>query len=451
MKKVLIVLNDAILMSVFKSWVFRSQKKEQLFFAKDGKEAIEIIKIQAIDLVIMELSLAEIDGLELATSLALYYSTVKIAFFLSATSLASSEKLKKLTSVYFINKPNSLREFIHLVSVIEVAGSQALPLTAIAIADFLELVEFQKKTCLLAIENTLNQEKGLIYFEHGVLYDAVYANFKAEQAVVEMLNWPQVKIVFKALAKKQFRRQVQSSLTSLIKERANLTTYQTAVLERTDVLMPLAPIPEIVLDITPPAETVALIAQAEVEEERRKAQVEAEEEKLKVQAQVETEIEEEKGKAQVEAEEEKLKAQAEVEAKKAQLEAWLAKISAVNLTEVLKPLQEMDDYLASAIFDITGRIVIKNNMPTSAHNVEEISVNAVMMIKTAVETVSNAGLGTFNFIQVTADEGIFEAVWVVEGQFIAAVLLNPAAKNTGLAKMRLIKVANFVHSQLYLV
>jgi hypothetical protein len=58
MKKILIVLNDTILLSVFKSWVFRYQKKDTLFLVKNAQEAITVMQSSSIDLVLIELNLS---------------------------------------------------------------------------------------------------------------------------------------------------------------------------------------------------------------------------------------------------------------------------------------------------------------------------------------------------------------------------------------------------------
>jgi len=409
MKKILIVLNDAILLSVFKSWAFRARKKDVLFFAKDGKEAIEIMRAQPINLLITELNLSEIDGLELATAICVPYPQVKIAFFISP-ALAENEALKQLTSIYFINRPSSLREFIHLDSVIEVADFQALPIKHIAITEFLTLIAYQKKTCLLGIENEITEQKGLMYFQQGVLYDAVYGDLKAEPAAIEMLNWEWAKFSFKAIANKQFRRQIQTALTTLIQRRKNISKVDTLINE---------------INIT--EENFQLDEQA-----RLQAELAA---KLHIQ-----ELEKEQAIAALVAETQtKLQTQA-----KQHEEAIFIKISNLDLLVTLGELQEIKGYVGSAIFDMSGQVALKHSATNATHSIEEISNIIIEVIQAAVETVIKADLGAFNFLQITADGGVFEAVWAIENQFIVAILLKPETKNTGLAKIQLLKVGEMI-------
>lgn len=115
------------------------------------------------------------------------------------------------------------------------------------------------------------------------------------------------------------------------------------------------------------------------------------------------------------------------------------------LENVLKPLQEVDGYLASAIFDMGGEVLVKHN--NSKYSVEMIGANAVAMINAAVKAVNGAGLGKCHFIQVNSELGIFGAVWAVEDQSVAAVLLEPKG-NVGLAKLALAKVGEEAGSKL---
>jgi CheY-like chemotaxis protein len=405
MKKVLIVLNDAILRSVFKSWAFRAQKKDLLFFAKDSKEAIEVMKSTPIDLVMTELSLPEMDGVELASCIAVYYPTIKIAFLVSAVANAISEKLTRLSSLGFMPKPTTLKDFILLEQAIEESDCQARLAKDVTISDFLELISWQKKTCLLALQNELTEEKGLIYFEHGVLYDAVYADFRAEQAVIEMLHWQYAKFVFKTLANKKFARQIPVSLSALLKK---------ANEKMADVFFT----PE---ELTGETE---LIATALPEQDEPPASLEAE---------MVTELQARFAEAAI--------------AEHA-MQQLAVKIQALEVARVLQPLQEINNYQAFVIFDMTGDVVIKHSMPALEFELEQISSNMAMIVKTIAKLLRDTGLKKFNFMQMNFDAGLFEAMWLVENQLVAAVLLTPKAQNPGLAKAHLDKVCDFIRNKL---
>jgi CheY-like chemotaxis protein len=489
MKKTLIVLSDAILLSVFKSWVFRSQKKDSLFLAKNGKEAIEIMQTQAIDFFATELNLAEIDGLELLAGFSFYYPSLKIAILTPPLSEKTEQKFSSLHSFYFVKKPESLKEFINLTSLLDVAIFQVKPLAEMVLSDFLELIEIQKKTCLLAIDTEIPQQKGIIYFELGILHDAVCGDLKAEFAVIEMLGWKHVKITFRTIDTKKFRKQIQTSLSTLVDGGAKAK----AEIEADILALKTKKLDEQTLNLQEEVATKALAefeakataeakskaaaealakakskAEAEAKakseaQSRVKAEAEAKaksEAQIRVKAEAEAKAQSEaqsRVKAEAEAKtqseaQSRVKAEAEAKAKseaQSKAKAMDVRISKLELGTILGSLQQMDDYLASAIFNMTGSVLIKHNL--SAYNVEAIGENAVSLIKCALDTFTGIGLGKCNFIQINCDDVIFEAVWVFEEQFVVAVLLKSTTKSTGLAKMNLIKISETIHDQLVLV
>lgn len=108
-----------------------------------------------------------------------------------------------------------------------------------------------------------------------------------------------------------------------------------------------------------------------------------------------------------------------------------------ELETALKPLAEINGYLASAVFDKAGKLLVKHNR--SEYDFEVNGVSVVKMMEMSAKTANIANLGKFYFIQVNSELGVFFAVWVVECQAIATVLLEPKG-NAGLAKLALVKL-----------
>jgi CheY-like chemotaxis protein len=408
MKRILIVFNDVVLLSVFKRWIARSSTEQILFFAKDGKKAIDILKSYPIDLVITELTLPEMDGLELITLLPSLSPTIKLALLISSDSTTNSETLKQLRSFYFIHAPHSLKDFIRFVRVLAVAEFQAFPISGILMADFLQLIEYQRKTCLVAIEHLLLPQRGLVYFEEGVLYDAVCAELKASAAMVELLGWQQGKISFKSFDKKPVSRKIRTPLADFIAGKAALVLPK-------EVEKPISPPP-------PPEVQVVNVTSTATLATDHVASLPAES-AVKIATPMEI---------------------------TPQIQALSLKIRALNWAETLAPLQEIGSYSAFVIFDIAGHPVIDDHLSDSAYHSEAMSRNAVIMIQRALAILNSLALGKFNFIQITAEGGVFQTTWVIENQFGAVVLLTSEAKNTGLVKVHLDRVCRYVRDELAL-
>lgn len=122
-----------------------------------------------------------------------------------------------------------------------------------------------------------------------------------------------------------------------------------------------------------------------------------------------------------------------------------SKFSALQELETgLKPLWEINGYLASAVFDKTGKLLVKHNK--AQYNFDVNGVQIVKMMEMSVKTATTASLGKFYFIQVNSEIGMFCAVWAVESQAIATVMLEPKG-NAGLAKLALVKLGEMTTSK----
>ena len=110
----------------------------------------------------------------------------------------------------------------------------------------------------------------------------------------------------------------------------------------------------------------------------------------------------------------------------------------------LKPLQDIDGYLASAIFDNRGIVLIKHN--ASTYNIETVGSSVIALIHSSVETADHAKLGELQFLQINAEFGIFCVVWAVKNQSFATVLLGPKG-NVGLAKLALVKLSEELENE----
>lgn len=414
MKQILIVLNDTVLLSLFQLWSSRCQKTDGLFLAQNAEEAVAIIKSNPIDLFLTEL---KSDNLELLAVISSSHSELETVILMPAIPNPTETEIKELTSFDFTKRPDTLKDFINMITVVEDSGFHPKSIAKMKLSDFFQLIAIHKKTCLLGIETASTPKKATVYFEQGVLYDATCGDAKAEAAMLEILQWNSAKIAFKNLANNQIPKQIQADLNELIIA-ANQPKTENVVDVAIDTVSD-APVLPITLPTELPATTEPEIETTAIAEP------------LEITAEIIPEITPE--------------ITPQIETQPA-LPVQSLNISQAELEEILKPLHEIDDYLASAIFDRAGSVFMTHNI--SDYNIEVIVENVVSLIKTAIATMNSLELGKSNFLQINCDDSIFEAVWIEEAPFAVAVLLNTNAKSTGLARMKLTKMTETIHAQL---
>jgi hypothetical protein len=94
-------------------------------------------------------------------------------------------------------------------------------LKGISVANFLQLIQMEEKTCFLEISSTGNQ-KGLFYFKDGELYDAVFGDLHGEEAAFKLLAFDNASIRFKNLSNGKMVKRINVSLMNLIMESQRL-------------------------------------------------------------------------------------------------------------------------------------------------------------------------------------------------------------------------------------
>ena len=129
------------------------------------------------------------------------------------------KQLSRTGMISMLEKPVDFEELTQIITGLledELAGGT---LTGISLPSFLQLIEMEQNTCLMEVMGP-DKQQGLLYFNKGVLYDAVFDKLTAEEAVYRMLMMDDVKINFRALPSKKLKRRIKTNLMNLIMEGA---------------------------------------------------------------------------------------------------------------------------------------------------------------------------------------------------------------------------------------
>jgi CheY-like chemotaxis protein len=403
MKKVLVVFDDVVLLSMFKRWASRSQE-ELLFFAKDGSKALKIIQDQRIDLLITALNLPDTEGIKLAVTAASDYPELGFSFFLPVGSSAKQKTLQKLSSFCFVAQPTSLKEFVQFANKIELQEIQFSFLHQVSRVDFLNLLASEQKTFLLSVDNAQTQQQALIYFEQGILYDAHCDALEAMQAIHEVLTWQQVRFSFQTLpVNKVFSRKIHASLAGILDAEADLKIASSVSV--TNAVNTVAEKLLTTLVVTEKSDLITeRVSQAVTEPVTVEQMVVVPKQPVKAMMQA------------------KMLAE---------------KIKPQDLLGLIDPLHKMSDYRAFVIFDMTGEVILQQHEQIAEQTAAKISPYFASLVSTTAAILAQAQLGKLCFIQISSESGVILMDWLIENQLIIAVLLKAGAEHSSLAKIRL--------------
>jgi CheY-like chemotaxis protein len=216
MDKVLIVDDSVMLINYLEDSFKKYKNKFAFLLAKDGLEAIEILKNESISLLVTDLQMPKIDGLGLLAYTNKYHPDIP-CIVMSAHGTPSIRETLHRDILQFIEKPFTAEQ---LAKAIILALKRDRPngsLSGISIVSFLQMIEMEQKTCLCEVESPGNP-KGFFYFKGGELHHAVYGELKGVEAAIKMIQIDNPTINFKKPPSRKISRGINMNLTLLILE-----------------------------------------------------------------------------------------------------------------------------------------------------------------------------------------------------------------------------------------
>jgi two-component system, response regulator, stage 0 sporulation protein F len=216
MDKVLIADSDREHLSVIRKG-FTDLHHFELLTAVNGKTAIETLQQQKISVVVTDMHLSDMDGVDLIAYMTRNHPSIPCIIMLEPGKPKPwfSNRTGHEDVLYYLEKPF---EFGTLASMIFVGlnlRDEGLSKKGIALKNLLPLMELSAKTCRMEVASGSNKN-GFFYFHNGVLLDAICNQQTGEEIAREMAGWEGVKITFSELPEKRKHINVSAKLMDIV-------------------------------------------------------------------------------------------------------------------------------------------------------------------------------------------------------------------------------------------
>jgi DNA-binding response OmpR family regulator len=187
-KKVLIVDDEEDLTWSISKNLSRDKEKFDIICVNSGREALQVLAQTDVDLVVSDIRMPEISGLELLLEIKEKYSHIKV-IIMTAYGTPDYEKVAfERGCIYYLEKPF---EISHLRDVIIDSLTEKKGFVG-QVSDF-ELSDIIQMNCLGRITTALyveqNNQSGVIFFRDGNIVHAENATSKGEDAFYDILSW----------------------------------------------------------------------------------------------------------------------------------------------------------------------------------------------------------------------------------------------------------------------
>jgi CheY-like chemotaxis protein len=195
-KRILLVEDDLILQRAF-SAVFAIYRGEfALFCATNGVEAIEILKREKIDVVLTDINMPVMNGIELLSYIQRERLRIRVLVITTNDISQIKQQFSEQNAIIFLQKPFSVPKVVQKIR--EKLQQKTLGFIAgITLSSFLQVLNLEKKTCSIKVQSA--QGVGVLYFANGELINAVCQGLPAEPAAYRILGWDDVQLEIRSL------------------------------------------------------------------------------------------------------------------------------------------------------------------------------------------------------------------------------------------------------------
>ena len=187
--RVLVVEDEETLTWSMTKTLAKDKARYELIITNSGKEALAVLEKNSIDVVVTDIRMPDINGLDLLSLIRKKYPSTKVIIM---TAYGSAEVQKEATrrgSFYYIEKPFEISDIRTLIlkALEEKRGGFIGQIVDLRLVDIIQMSCLGMFTMSLTVSQ--GNEKGFIYFENGEITHAEVRDMEGKDALYSILEW----------------------------------------------------------------------------------------------------------------------------------------------------------------------------------------------------------------------------------------------------------------------
>ena len=188
LKKVLIVDDEETLTWSMARSLSKDKDKYEVIIANNGKEALNLLKKNVIDLVISDIKMPDINGLDLLVKIKKEYPQTRVIIMTAYGSSDVQKEANRRGSLYYVEKPFEISDIRKII--IDLIGKKKGfrgKVFGLQLTDVIQMNCLSRLTTALIIMR--DGEKGVIYLNEGEIIHAECGQQKGTDAFYKILSW----------------------------------------------------------------------------------------------------------------------------------------------------------------------------------------------------------------------------------------------------------------------
>ncbi|MDD4242148.1 MAG: response regulator [Smithellaceae bacterium] len=217
MYSILFVDDDKPLLETIHHYFAAYSDDLRISAASNGKDAVRVLETMPVDLVVTELLLPQMDGVELFAHIKKNFPAIPIIIMSGLITAEIKHKFSSRNgSPAFFTKPLNFEELKDAVFR-KLQASDTGSISGVSLTSVMQYISLEAKTCVMAAR-VQGKRPGNIYFHNGEPWDAIWENLRGKEAAVEIISWEKAEISFQRIPPTGVKRTIRNELISLIVE-----------------------------------------------------------------------------------------------------------------------------------------------------------------------------------------------------------------------------------------
>lgn len=186
MKKVLIVDDEDDMLWMLQRNLDNGIPNIETFTAQSGEEALSVLNTTEINLVITDINMPGISGLELLTEVSNRFPSTKVIIMTAYPSNAFENTAKKHGAINFIEKPFDINELRKIVENVLTSEDSDDSMGGIALLDIIRFNGLAGATSALKVKK--DDREGVVFFREGLVAHATLGSKQGEDAFFDIIE-----------------------------------------------------------------------------------------------------------------------------------------------------------------------------------------------------------------------------------------------------------------------
>lgn len=187
-KKILVVDDEADILWSLKEFLVNKELQAQVYTAGSGEEALEKLARERIDLVITDIKMPGMSGLDLLVEIKNRFPYISVIVMTAFPSSEFKREALLKGGMYFIEKPFDIKNLRDKVmEALQETGQFKGMLTGISLSDVIQIKCMSGVTAALRV--TEGSRQGIIFFQKGEIIHALCDELDGEEAFYEIISF----------------------------------------------------------------------------------------------------------------------------------------------------------------------------------------------------------------------------------------------------------------------